>query len=105
MEERVGGTVEFKFLRPDGKRSTMQGRILGIISCKKLSYSWNFDSDKNSNEVVKWMLEPVDGSSTQVTLMHAGFQKQNEKDVEAGFFLEASWTQFLSQLLKHCKEK
>jgi hypothetical protein len=44
------------------------------------------------------MLEPVDGSSTQVTLMHAGFQKQNEKDVEAGFSLEASWTQFLISL-------
>lgn len=101
LEARVGGAVEFKFLRPDGAKHTMQGRILEITPGKKLSYSWSFAQD--SNEVVTWMLEPVDGGGkTRVTLVHTGFKKPSQKDLESGMSLEAGWSHFISQLANHC---
>jgi uncharacterized protein YndB with AHSA1/START domain len=101
LEARVGGAVEFKFLRPDGAKHTMQGRILEIIPGIKLSYSWSFAQD--SNEVVSWMLEPVDGGKTRVTLLHTGFKKPSQKDIESGMSLEAGWSHFIIQLADHCK--
>lgn len=101
LEARVGGAVEFKFLRPDGAKHTMQGRILEITPGKKLSYSWSFAQD--SNEVVTWMLEPVDGGGkTRVTLVHTGFKKPSQKDLKSGMSLEAGWSHFISQLANHC---
>jgi uncharacterized protein YndB with AHSA1/START domain len=101
LEARVGGTVEFKFLRPDGARHTMHGNVLEIIPGKKLSYSWNVASE--SKEVVTWMLEPVDGGKTRVTLVHSGFKKPSQKDLESGMSLEAGWSHFVSQLANHSR--
>jgi uncharacterized protein YndB with AHSA1/START domain len=103
LEARVGGAVEFKFLRPDGAEQTMQGRIVEIIPGIKLSYSWKFDSAPDSNEVVAWTLEPADGGKTRVTLLHTGFKKPRQKDLESGMSLEAGWSHFISQLASHCK--
>ena len=104
LEARVGGAVEFNFLRPDGEKHTMQGRVLEIIPGKKLSYSWSFAQD--SNEVVTWMLEPMDGGGkTRVTLLHTGFKKPSQKDLESGMSLEAGWSHFISQLANHCRGK
>ncbi len=103
MEARVGGSVEFKFLRPDGAKHTMRGKILEITPGKKLSYSWKFDSAPDSNEVVTWTLEPVDGGKTRVTLVHTGFKKPSQKDIESGMTLEAGWSHFIDQLANHCK--
>jgi uncharacterized protein YndB with AHSA1/START domain len=105
LEARVGGAVEFKFLRPDGEKHTMHGRILEIIPGKKLSYSWKFGPAPDSNEVVTWTLEPADGGKTRVTLLHTGFKKPSQKDIESGMSLEAGWSHFVSQLANHCKGK
>jgi len=103
LEARIGGAVEFKFLRPDGAKHMMRGRILEIVPGIKLSYSWKFDSAPDSNEVVTWTLEPVDGSKTRVTLVHTGFKKPSQKNLESGMSLEAGWTHFIAQLADHCK--
>jgi uncharacterized protein YndB with AHSA1/START domain len=104
LEARVGGAVEFKFLRPDGEKHTMQGRILEIIPGKKLSYSWKFGPAQDSNEVVTWVLEAVDGGGkTRVTLLHTGFKKPSQKELESGMSLEAGWSHFVGQLANYCK--
>jgi len=103
LEARVGGAVEFKFLRPDGAKHTMRGKILEIIPGSKLSYSWKFDSAPDLGEVVTWTLEPVDGSKTRVTLLHTGFKKPSQEDIESGMSLEAGWSHFIIQLANHCK--
>jgi uncharacterized protein YndB with AHSA1/START domain len=105
LEARVGGSVEFRFLRPDGAKHTMRGRILEITPGKKLSYSWKFDSAVDSNEVVTWTLEPVDGGKTRVMLVHTGFRKPSQKDIESGMTLETGWSHFVSQLANHCKSR
>ena len=104
LEARVGGMLEFRFLRPDGEKHAFRGRILEIIPDKRLSYSWNTASSQD-NGTITWTLEPVDGGAkTRVTIVHAGI-KESKKDVEAGFSYEAGWTFFLSQLAEHCKRQ
>jgi uncharacterized protein YndB with AHSA1/START domain len=106
LEARVGGAMEFKFLRPDGEKHMFRGKVLEIVPNKKLSYSWNpFHAPNSSDEIITWTLEPVDGGRrTRVTLVHTGL-KESKEDVEKGFSYEAGWTHFLSQLVEHCKKK
>jgi uncharacterized protein YndB with AHSA1/START domain len=105
LEARVGGAMEFRFLRPDGEKHAFQGRILEIMPDKKLSYSWNpAHGPDSSDEVITWTLEPTDDGKTRVTLVHTGL-KESKEDVEAGWSYEAGWTHFLSQLVEHCKNR
>jgi uncharacterized protein YndB with AHSA1/START domain len=105
LEARVGGALEFKFLRPDGEKHSFHGKVLEIVQDKKLSYSWNSASDLNQGMgTITYALEPVDGGKTRLTLVHTGIS-ESKKDVEAGFSYESGWTFFLGQLAEHCKKQ
>lgn len=101
LQARVGGAMEFRFQRPDGEKHTMHGTVLEIIPNKKLSYSWRIVNGPDSDEVVTWTLEPVDGAKTRVTLLHTGI-KPAPKDEEWSY--DAGWTHFLGQLAAYCKK-
>jgi uncharacterized protein YndB with AHSA1/START domain len=106
MEARVGGSVEFRFIRPDGENHMLYGRVLEMIPDKKLSYTWNFAHRDQVQETVTWTLEPVDGGSkTKVTLVHAGFQKPSQKDIESGYTYESGWAYFIGRLEELFKKK
>jgi uncharacterized protein YndB with AHSA1/START domain len=106
MEARVGGVVEFRFIRPDGENHMLYGRVLEIVPDKKLSYTWNFARRDQVQETVTWTLEPVDGGGkTKVTLVHAGFEKPSQKDVESGYSYEAGWAYFVGRLEELFKKK
>ena len=105
MEARVGGTVEFQFVRPGGQSHMLYGRVLEFVPGEKLSYTWNFAHRDQLQETVTWTLEPVDGNKTRVTLVHAGFQKPSQKEVESGYSYEAGWTHFIGQLEELFKKK
>ena len=102
LDVRVGGKLEFRFLRPDGEKHAFHGKILEIIPGKKLSYSWNnLHEPMSDNEIITWTLEPVDGGRTRVTLLHTGL-KESKEDVAGGWSYEAGWIFFLGQLVEHC---
>ncbi len=107
MEARVGGAIEFQFVRPDGQNHMLYGRVLELVPDEKLSYTWNFAHRDQLQETVTWTLEPVGGNSnkTRVTLVHAGFEKPSQKDVESGYSYEAGWTRFIGRLEELFKKK
>ena len=107
MEARVGGAIEFQFVRPDGQNHMLYGRVLELVPDEKLSYTWNFAHRDQLQETVTWTLEPVGGNSnkTRVTLVHAGFEKPSQKDVESGYSYEAGWTHFIGRLEELFKKK
>jgi uncharacterized protein YndB with AHSA1/START domain len=103
LNPRVGGAIEFRFLRPDGERHTFRGKILEFIPAKRLSYTWgNAHTPSPDGGTITWILESSDGQKTRVTVIHAGLM-ENKQDVEKGWSYEAGWTYFLSQLITHCK--
>jgi uncharacterized protein YndB with AHSA1/START domain len=106
MEARAGGKMEFRFLRPDGEKHTFRGKVLEIVSNKKLSYSWSpaIAHTYSEDEVITWTLDPTGDGRTRVTMVHTGL-KESKEDVEKGFSYEAGWTHFLNQLVEHYKNK
>ena len=89
LEARVGGMLEFRFLRPDGEKHAFRGRILEIIPEKKLSYSWNTASSQDKGTIT-WTLEPK-GSGTQVSLLHHGFDPDNPFHRESHRLMSSGW--------------
>ena len=79
--------------------------MLELVPGQKLSYTWNFAHWGQQQETVTWTLEPVDGGRTKVTLVHAGFEKPSQKDVESGYSYEAGWTYFVGRLEELFKKK
>ena len=105
IEPRVGGAIEFRFLRPDGERHAFRGQILEFIPVKRLSYNWaNKHSPSPDGGTITWILESSDGQKTRVTVLHSGLMETKE-DVDKGWSYEAGWTYFLSQLVAHCKNR
>jgi uncharacterized protein YndB with AHSA1/START domain len=103
LEPRVGGKIEFKFLRPDGEKHTAYGRILEIVPNKRLSYSWSFIPGADSKEKITWALEPTDDGKTKITLLHTGFEKPGQKEMESGMDYESGWAYFIGRLVAHVK--
>ena len=100
LQARVGGAWEFKNQRQNaGEKHTMRGKILEIIPGKKLSYTWKVSEyQDNPESVVMWMLEPVDGGKTRVTLVHSRLVGKTGN-------LEAGWSYFMGRLTEHCKKR
>lgn len=101
LEARVGGTMEFRFERPDGEKHTMHGSVVELIPNKKLSYSWKLAGGSDPDSLVTWTLDPVDGGKTQVTLVHSGLipaPKGEEWSYEKG------WTYFIGRLAERYKK-
>lgn len=100
FEARVGGRMKFKFHRPEtGENHTMEGKVLELVSDKKLSYSWKGDLVPDfPDTIVTWTLEPVEGNKTQVTLVHSGLKGKLAEEHDKG------WTYFIGRLAQHCKK-
>jgi len=54
-------------------------KVLEIVPCKKLTYSWKGGPDSNTTSfdtLVVWTLEPKD-NGTELKLVHSGFKEAN----------------------------
>jgi len=97
LEQKVGGTLEFKFLKKNSemlqKDYVVQGKILEIIPNKKLVYTWNpVDEPELSGSVVTWSLQE-DSTQTKVTVIHSGLGNCKSYDL-----LVEGWSYFISRL-------
>lgn len=101
LEAKVGGSVEFKFLREDGAVDhRVVGKVLELVPDKKFSMSWKNAADPDfPDTVVTWTLEQVDSRRTKVMLSHAGFEKGKWLDLHDG-----GWSYFVGRLAEYCKE-
>lgn len=78
-EPRVDGFMQFKFFEDGKENHRVEGKVLEIVSNKKISYSWANKFDPNfPKTTVTWTLEEVDGNKIRVTLVHAGFGSKSK---------------------------
>ena len=97
LEQKVGGTLEFKFLKENSKRLqkdyVVKGKVLEIIPNKKLVYTWNpVDEPELAGSVVTWSLQE-DSDQTKVSVVHSGLDNCKNYDL-----LLESWSYFISRL-------
>jgi len=97
LEQKVGGTLEFKFLKEKSERLqkdyVVKGKILEIIPNKKLSYTWNpVDEPELADSVVTWSLQE-DSNQIKVTVIHSGLENCKSYDL-----LLEGWSYFISRL-------
>jgi len=97
LEQKVGGTLEFKFLKEKSEKlqkdDVVKGKILEIILNKKLSYTWNpVDEAELAGSVVTWSLQE-DSNQTKVTVIHSGLENCKSYDL-----LLEGWSYFISRL-------
>ena len=86
LEPKVGGKFKISFLK-DSKKSKMkmdkdfinEGKILEIITNKKLVHTWHWNQFPNFPETtVVWDLESIGNNKTRITLTHTGFSGKEE---------------------------
>jgi len=97
LEQKVGGTLEFKFLKENSERLqkdyVVKGKVLEIIPNKKLVYTWNpVDEPELAGSVVTWSLQE-DSDQTKVSVVHSGLDNCKNYDL-----LLESWSYFISRL-------
>jgi len=97
LEQKVGGTLEFKFLKENSARLqkdyVVKGKVLEIIPNKKLVYTWNpVDEPELAGSVVTWSLQE-DSGQTKVTVIHSGLENCKSYDL-----LVEGWSYFISRL-------
>ena len=97
LEQKVGGTLEFKFLKENSERLqkdyVVKGKILEIIPNKKLVYTWNpVDEPELAGSVVTWTLQG-DSNQTKVIVIHSGLENCKSYDL-----LVEGWSYFISRL-------
>ena len=97
LEQSVGGTVLFRFLKENSemleKDFVIEGKILEIIPNEKLSYTWKpVDDPDYPDTVVTWTIELIN-NKTKVTVLHSGVE--NTKDFA---HLDEGWTYFIKRL-------
>ena len=97
LEQSVGGTVLFRFLKENSdmleKDFVIEGKILEIIPNQKLSYTWKPVDDPNyPNTVVTWTIESIN-NKTKVTVLHSGVE--TAKDYS---HLNDGWAYFINKL-------
>jgi uncharacterized protein YndB with AHSA1/START domain len=89
----------FNFFEPGGEnRFHHQCRMLEIVPCKKLSYTWTYPSYSKGESIVTWNLEYADGI-TEVTLQHKDIE--NLADAGPDFATEnyhMGWEAFMATL-------
>ena len=97
LEQKVGGSLEFKFLKENSemlqKDYVVKGKILEIIPNKKLVYTWNpVDEPELAGSVVTWILQE-DSNQTKVTVIHSGLD-----NCKSYHLLVEGWSYFISRL-------
>jgi len=110
LESKVGGKFKLSFLK-DSKKPKMkmdrdfinEGRVLEIIPDKKLAHTWQWNELPDFPETtVTWVLEPISGSKTRLTLTHGGFTGK-EKGPASLEEHDKGWSFFLNELISYCQ--
>ena len=108
IEPKVGGTFKLSFLK-DSEKPKMkmdkdfinEGKILEIISNKKLVHTWQWKEISDFPEtIVTWELKPEDDSKTKLTLTHTGFTGKEEGPASLEEHSKG-WSFFLNELISH----
>ncbi len=97
LEQSVGGTVLFRFLKENSemleKDFVIEGKIIEIIPKEKLSYTWKpVDDPDYPDTVVTWTIESIN-NKTKVTVLHS--RLANAKDYS---HLNDGWAYFINRL-------
>ncbi len=78
FEPRVGGNVEFRFVRDDGGKKTTFGEITAYDPPSRIAFTWDFKGDPlDARTEVTIDLIP-EGQVTLVRLTHTGFVEEEE---------------------------
>ena len=108
LEPKVGGIFKLSFLK-DSKKPKMkmdrdfinEGKILEIISNKKLVHTWQWKEFPDFPEtIVTWELEPEDDNQTKLTLTHTGFTGKEEGPASLEEH-NKGWSFFLNELISY----
>ena len=111
LEPKVGGKFKISFLK-DSKKPKMkmdvdfinEGKILEIVSNKKLIHTWKWNQFSEFPEtIVTWDLEPISDGKTRLTLTHTGFTGK-EKGPASLEEHTKGWSFFLNELISYCKK-
>jgi len=111
LEPKVGGKFKISFLK-DSKKPKMkmdvdfinEGKILEIVSNKKLVHTWKWNQFSEFPEtIVTWDLEPISDGKTRLTLTHTGFTGK-EKGPASLEEHTKGWSFFLNELISYCKK-
>ena len=111
LEPKVGGKFKISFLK-DSKKPKMkmdvdfinEGKILEIVSNKKLTHTWKWNQFSEFPEtIVTWDLEPISDGKTRLTLTHTGFTGK-EKGPASLEEHTKGWSFFLNELISYCKK-
>jgi uncharacterized protein YndB with AHSA1/START domain len=103
IEPRVGGAFHV-YMDPGaepGEKGADDMRILAIQPKRMLSFDWNappsLPQARQQRTLVIVRLQPVDGTSTRVTLHHTGWGDGGEWD-QAYTYFDRAWDQVLGSL-------
>lgn len=111
LEPKVGGKFKISFLK-DSKKSKMkmdmdfinEGKILEIITNKKLVHTWHWNQIPYFPETtVVWDLESLGNNKTRITLSHTGFSGKEEGPASLEEHAKG-WSFFLNELTSYCEK-
>ena len=111
LEPKVGGKFKISFLK-DSKKPKMkmdvdfinEGKILEIVSNKKLVHTWKWNQFSEFPEtIVTWDLEPISDGKTRLTLTHTGFTGKEKGSASLEEHTKG-WSFFLNELISYCKK-
>jgi len=106
-EFRAEPGYKFRFVAGDEKEKYLHlCQVKEVIAEKKLSYTWAYEIIPGVETLVTFELKPLDNSSTQLKLTHAGVEKfpiENPSFRRESFV--QGWKQIVSGLKKYLESK
>ncbi len=108
LEPKVVGIFNLSFFK-DSEKPKMkmdrdfinEGKVLEIISNKKLVHTWQWKEFPDFSEtIVTWELEPEDDNQTKLTLTHTGFTGKEEGPASLEEH-NKGWSFFLNELISY----
>lgn len=110
IELRPGGPFEIYFGadQPEGKKGSEGCQVLAYIPNQMFAFTWNappkFAAERELRTWVIMTFEPVDGGSTRVKLVHAGFGESGEWPQVREYFMNA-WPMLLKATVEKFASK
>lgn len=96
FEARVGSEFEFWWEKDGQRMGTTYGKVLEMDKPRKLSYTWDWGSDKTpGGTLVTFYLEPA-GSGTKLRFEHTGFIEGADENVFTG--AQYGWNSMLPKI-------